>query len=60
MRGKRLLLLWMVGTGWGVHTRRLTARAGWGEGTEPAVLGADGVGEEWAPAAEVLNAGGQG
>ena len=60
MRGKRLPLLWMVGKGWGVHMRGLTARAGRGEGTEPAVLGADGVGEEWASAMEVLNAGGQG
>ena len=59
MRGKRLPLLWMVGKGWGVHTRGLTVRAGEGEGMEPAVLGADGVGEEWAPAAEVLNAGGR-
>ena len=59
MRGKRLPLLWLVGKGWGVHTRGLTVRAGEGEGMEPAVLGADGVGEEWAPAAEVLNAGGR-
>ena len=57
--GKRLPLLWMVGKGWGVHTRGLTVRAGEGEGMEPAVLEADGVGEEWAPAAEVLNAGGR-
>lgn len=43
VRGKRLPLLWMVGKGRGVHTRGLTARAGGGEGMEPAVLGADGV-----------------
>lgn len=43
VRGKRLPLLWMVGKGRGVHTRGLTVRAGGGEGTEPAVLGADGV-----------------
>lgn len=30
-----------AGKGWGVHTRRLTARAGWGEAPGPAVLGAE-------------------